>query len=39
MTHCDDCKRDRLPEGGIRLTPTRWVCARCWTLILQRRSR
>ena len=26
MKDCNDCKRKRLPEGGIFLTATRWIC-------------
>lgn len=28
---CDKCQRERLPEGGIQMNPTRWICAECWT--------
>jgi len=37
MKYCTECKQDRLPEGGIHLTATRWLCARCWLNFLQGR--
>lgn len=27
---CTQCQADRVPEGGISLSPSRWVCAVCW---------
>jgi hypothetical protein len=30
MKLCTDCKRDRLPDGGVQMSPTRWICAQCW---------
>lgn len=27
---CSQCETERVPEGGIDLSPTRWVCAVCW---------
>jgi hypothetical protein len=24
------CKSDKPPEGGVQLTPAKWVCAGCW---------
>lgn len=27
---CAKCNEQRVPEGGIDMGPTRWVCARCW---------
>ncbi len=38
MKHCDECKRDRFPEGGIFLKATRWMCAACWTVKATRRK-
>jgi hypothetical protein len=38
MTHCHDCKRPRLSEGGVQMNPNRWICARCWCLFLQGRQ-
>lgn len=28
---CSKCNSQRVPEGGIELSPTRWVCAVCWS--------
>jgi formylmethanofuran dehydrogenase subunit E len=30
LKHCAKCESERVPEGGIYLSPTRWVCAVCW---------
>lgn len=30
--HCSKCDQPRAPEGGIEMSPTRWICASCWTL-------
>jgi transposase-like protein len=30
MKHCTQCKKDRVPEGGVALSPNRWLCANCW---------
>jgi hypothetical protein len=27
---CDRHKEATVPEGGVQLTPTRWICAKCW---------
>lgn len=27
---CQTCEQQRAPEGGIQLSPKRWVCATCW---------
>lgn len=27
---CTKCGNSRPPEGGIELSRTRWVCAKCW---------
>lgn len=29
---CTKCNKDRAPEGGIEMGPTKWICAACWTL-------
>lgn len=28
---CSKCNQDKPPEGGIEMSPTRWLCASCWT--------
>jgi hypothetical protein len=28
---CSVCEKDQPPEGGIEMSPTRWVCVVCWT--------
>lgn len=28
---CSKCKQERPPEGGIQMSPTKWICAPCWT--------
>jgi len=30
MKPCTMCHRDRLPEGGVQMTPAKWVCQSCW---------
>ena len=30
LRECSKCGDQRAPEGGVDLSPTRWVCARCW---------
>lgn len=35
MKLCTECNRNRLLEGGIFLTATRWICAKCWLKFLQ----
>ena len=27
---CKKCDQDRPPEGGIEMSPTRWLCVNCW---------
>ena len=27
---CHYCEEKKMPEGGIQLSPRRWVCAVCW---------
>lgn len=31
MKTCSHCEKPRVPEGGVELSPTRWVCAKCWS--------
>ena len=38
MTKCHNCDRPRLPEGGVQMTPKRWICAKCWGLFLRGRQ-
>jgi hypothetical protein len=28
--HCATCKKDQPPEGGVEMSPTRFVCVVCW---------
>lgn len=28
---CGKCSENKPPEGGIQLSPTKWICAACWT--------
>ena len=28
---CSKCEKTKPPEGGIEMSPTRWICAVCWT--------
>ena len=30
MKLCFRCNRERFIEGGIQMTPTKWVCQSCW---------
>lgn len=27
---CSKCEQQRIPEGGIELSPGKWICAACW---------
>jgi hypothetical protein len=27
---CGKCSEMRAPEGGVEMSPTKWVCAACW---------
>lgn len=29
---CCKCKKSAIPERGVALSSTRWMCAKCWTL-------
>jgi hypothetical protein len=35
---CGKCNKDKPPEGGIEMSPTRWICAVCWTTRATRRK-
>lgn len=28
---CGKCEIAKPPEGGIHMSPSKWVCAMCWT--------
>jgi hypothetical protein len=28
---CNKCESMRPPEGGIHMSPAKWICAVCWT--------
>jgi hypothetical protein len=30
MKLCSRCQRDRFPEGGVQMTPIKWICQSCW---------
>lgn len=34
---CIQCTEPKPPEGGIDMSPTRWLCARCWKTFSHRR--
>lgn len=36
---CAKCSKDQPPEGGIEMSPTRWVCVLCWTRKAQSKGR
>ncbi len=27
---CARCEKEQPPEGGVELSPTRWICVVCW---------
>lgn len=35
---CGKCSQSKPPEGGIDMSPTRWICASCWTIRVTRRK-
>lgn len=35
---CVKCNKDKPPEGGINMSPTRWICAACWVAKATRRK-
>jgi hypothetical protein len=35
---CSKCNESKPPEGGIDMSPTRWMCAACWTIKATRRK-
>lgn len=37
LKHCDQHKALVPPEGGIQLTPSKWMCASCWVKFNARR--
>lgn len=28
---CGRCSQSKPPEGGIDMSPAKWICAACWT--------
>jgi hypothetical protein len=30
MKLCSRCLLDRLPDGGVQMTPVKWFCQSCW---------
>lgn len=30
---------ERIPEGGVDLSPTKWVCGACWNVVARRLPR
>ena len=34
---CAKCEKTRPPEGGLELSPEKWICARCWAARAARR--
>lgn len=38
MRPCSKCGHDKPPEGGIQMSPARWVCAGCWRLFNSRKK-
>lgn len=39
FTVCRICECDRLPEGGVQTSASRWLCAKCWTHFTQKKTR
>jgi hypothetical protein len=35
---CAKCEQSKPPEGGIDMTPTRWICAACWVAKASKRK-
>jgi hypothetical protein len=35
---CAKCNESKPPEGGIEVSPTRWMCVACWTVKATRRE-
>lgn len=35
---CSKCEKEKPPEGGIDMNPTRWICAACWVTRVTRRK-
>lgn len=38
LIRCSKCERERVPEGGVQLNQTKWLCASCWTLRVIRKK-
>lgn len=36
LQFCSRHKADAPPEGGVNLTPSKWVCLSCWASLRQR---
>ena len=36
---CHQCQRDRLPQGGVQMTPAKWLCQSCWIARSQNKER
>ena len=34
---CNKCEELRPPEGGINMSPSKWICAHCWVVRTTRR--
>ena len=32
---CSSCGRTCDPGGGVQKTPEKWVCGKCWRILLQ----
>lgn len=35
---CAKCKELRVPEGGIEMTQSKWICGACWALKITTRK-
>ena len=36
---CSVCEKEQPPEGGVEMSPTRWVCVVCWTRSTQKKGK
>ena len=34
---CAKCEEKKPPEGGIDMSPAKWICASCWVIRQTRR--
>lgn len=34
---CDKCDELSAPEGGVQVSPKRWLCANCWISLRNRK--